>query len=317
MITLVIPAYNESANIAEILTQTISVLEGSLPDEKFEIIVVDDHSSDDTFRVVRDFHDQRARCIRLSRRSGSHTALRAGFRESRGKVVVCLSADGQDDPAAIPEMLRKWKNGAHIVWALRRTRDDEPLFARTLANTFYWILSWCTGDAASRFDLSRIDFYLLDRAVVDSVGACHERNTSLFGLVTWAGFRQDSVEYDRPARRRGTSKWNLSSRLDLAKDWIIAFSGLPLRAMTWLGSAIALVGFTYALLIVGRYLVYGGAVLGWSSLMVAVLLLGGLNIAMLGVIGEYVWRNLDESRKRPLYFVEARSEAQAFEVSNE
>ena len=300
MISVVIPAYNEAENIGD----TIRDICKSLQKDRFEIIVVDDHSSDDTLKKVQGIPNVRG--MRLSRRCGSMIALRAGIESAKGNAVICVSADGQDDPSAIPQMIQKWENGAQIVWALRKNRQDEPMHVKVPALLFYKILNTVADSDAGMngIDLSRADFFLVDRKVAEAINSCKERNTSLFGLIVWSGFNQNFVEYDRKPRRHGKSKWNFTSRFNLAKDWIIAFSGLPLKVMVWIGFIIAFAGFSYALFILFFHLFYGHSVEGWSSLMVVTLILGGINISILGVVGEYLWRNLDESRKRPLYFVE-------------
>jgi glycosyltransferase involved in cell wall biosynthesis len=306
MISVVIPAYNESQGIQKTIDEIKSALAKSVFATNYEIIVIDDHSSDGTFDVVANMRDPQVRALRLSQRKGSYTALRAGMAASRGDAVACLSADGQDDPATIVRMIDKWHRGAQVVWALRKNiaRTDEPFFYRWSAWLFYRMLKAATRAENQTIDLSRADFYLIDRIVANAIESCHEGHTSLFGLIAWSGFRQDSVEYDRRLRNQGKSKWNFSSRWNLAKDWIIAFSAIPLRAMVWLGFAIGLFGIAYACVITFNHFFLGREILGWSSLMVATVVLGGINIAMLGVMGEYLWRTLDESRKRPLFFIE-------------
>ena len=306
-LSIVIPAYNEADSILPTLEKLATVL-ADLDDlvTDHEIVVIDDHSTDGTFALLAGHADKHLRTFRLSRRSGSHTALRVGLDHAEGDAVLCMSADGQDSPRAIPDMLAKWRSGKHIVWALRKGRQEEPLLLRWTATLFYKILT-LFGEVRSEIDLSRADFYLLDKKVVSAVTRCTERNTSLFGLIVWLGFAQDSVEYERGKRTAGRSKWNFRSRIDLAKNWIIAFSGLPLRLITITGSIVACLGFLYAIIILVRNLFYGSPMLGWPSVMTAILVLGGAQMIMLGIIGEYLWRNLDESRKRPIYFIEQSS----------
>lgn len=306
MISVVIPAYNEADNIHQTLTELLAVM----GDEPCEIIVVDDHSGDETYERVVLFGQTHVHGIRLSRRSGSHVALRAGLLHARGDAVLCISADGQDNPEAVRQMIAKWRDGSQIVWALRQKRDNESLGQKYFSLAFYKLLSTLAEtQGGNGIDLARADFYLLDRQVVDAVNRCSERHSSLFGLIAWSGFRQDWVEYARLARRAGQSKWNFRARFRLAKDWIIAFSGLPLKAMTMVGFSVAVLGLLYAALTFVR--VFSGIpIQGWASLMIAVLVLGGLQMAMLGIIGEYLWRTLDETRNRPLFFIEKMSLSQ-------
>lgn len=303
-ISAVIPAYNESDNIKATVEEILAITGKRSDIDKFKVIVVDDHSYDNTYDIVNNIHDSRVSCLRLSRQSGSHTALRAGIKEADGDIVLCMAADGQDDPNCLEEMISRWNNGDKIVWALRKTRENESYFSRLFAQVFYWILFWTARSDLQGIELSRADFYLLDRVVVRAINSCGERNTSVFGLIVWLGFKQGFVEYERRKRKTGSSKWNFRSRLRLAKDWIIAFSGLPLKLMTVVGFLVAFVGFSYSLFLIISGIVIGRPVQGWASTMVVILLLGGLQMTMFGIVGEYLWRNIDESRKRPLYFIE-------------
>lgn len=307
-LSVVIPAYNESSNIKITLAELLSTIERTPDIDKVQIIVVDDHSSDETFDIVAQVNDPRISCLRLSRRSGSYTALRAGLKEADGDAVLCISADGQDDPSCIRAMLKKWRNGARIVWALRKSRKDEPWHIKKPAEMFYKVLGWTGGHSDSPVDLSRADFCLLDRIVVDAINTCDERNTSIFGLIIWAGFTHDFVEYERRKRMFGRSKWNFQSRMNYAKDWIIAFSGLPLKLMSVMGILVAILGFLYAVYIIIDVVFFSKPVEGWASTIVTVLFLGGIQMIMLGIIGEYLWRNIEESRKRPLCFIEKKTE---------
>jgi dolichol-phosphate mannosyltransferase len=306
-LSVVIPAYNEANNIKATVEELLKVI-GRISDiGDVKVVVVDDHSSDNTYDMVRNMKDPRVMCLRLSRRSGSHAALRAGFIESNGDFVMCLSADGQDDPNCLNQMLLKLCSGCNIVWALRKNRNKESLILQLFAKTFYKTLLKLTGSDQSGIDLSRADFYMLDRSVLEAIKSCTERNTSLFGLISWLGFKQEFVEYERRERKSGLSKWSFRSRFRLARDWIVAFSGLPLKLMSLVGFFVALSGFLYALYVIFNAF-SGNPIDGWSSIMVAVLILGGIQMIMLGVVGEYLWRNLDESRKRPLYFIEKKTQ---------
>lgn len=305
-LSVVIPAYNESENIKATIEEVLSITD-QIPDvDTVQTIVVDDHSSDNTFNIVSELNDPRISCLRLSKQSGSATAFRAGIREARGDAVLCISADGQDNPSCLPEMLEKWRKGAKVVWALRTGRTNEAKHIRIPAVFFYKLLNLLGGNVNAGIDLANADFWLFDRVTVDAFNSCTERNTDIGGLIAWLGFNQDTVQYERRQRRHGKSKWNFRSRLRLAKDWIIAFSGLPLKLMPVVGFFVAALGFLFAIYILILYFTEG-SVEGWTTIMVVILFLGGIQMIMLGIIGEYLWRNLEESRKRPLYFIEERT----------
>lgn len=306
-LSVVIPAYNEKENIIITIKELLVSVKTISYVNDVQIIVVDDHSTDRTYEAVGKIDDSRIICLRLSKRSGSHTALRAGLKESGGDAVLCISADGQDDPSCLKEMLDKWRRGeAKVVWALRERRDNETWYYRLLARTYYLILNFLYQRKDDAINQAYADFFLLDRNVINAVGACSERNTHLFGLIEWLGFAQDFVKYRRRKRRCGKPKWSYRGRLDVGARWIIAFSGLPLRLMIFVGFITALLGFLYAIFLVIRTFVAYPAP-GWSSIMVAILVLGGIQMLMLGIIGEYLWSNLEESRKRPLYLIEKRT----------
>ena len=299
LISFVIPAYNESKNIHTLIQEIESNL--SLHKLNYEILIIDDHSSDHTFEAVKKLRQPKVNCIRLSRRSGSHIAVRAGLQLAIGEAVICMSADGQDNPKAIPQLIKKFKEGYQTVWAIRKKRR-EPLRIKLLALLFYK-LCFFLNNTRSEFDLANADFYLLSRRVVDTINQCKENKTSLFALIVWWGFKQTAISYERRDRQSGQSKWNMRSRLKLAADWIISFSGLPLRFTLFLGLLFSILGFGFAGTIIYN-VIYGKPVEGWSSLMVAVLVLGGLQLIFLGIVGEYLWKNLEESKKRPFFSIE-------------
>jgi glycosyltransferase involved in cell wall biosynthesis len=300
-ISVVIPAYNEAGNIPVIINKVTNTLNNLVDVAEYEVIICDDHSNDGTFQEVEGQNNNNIKCIRLSRRSGSHVAIRAGLSISKGDVVLCISADGQDDPVVLNKMIEKIKEGYHIVWGVRNKRE-EPFLNKVFAELFYKLLSFFVQNE-SNIDLANADFYLLGRKVVDSINECKERNTSLFGLIAWMGFRQSEVKYERKERSIGKSKWTLNSKLKLAADWILAFSGLPLKFISLLGIVVATFGFIYSIVIIVLSL-YGYTTSGWAETAILILVLGGVQLIMIGVVGEYLWRTLDESRNRPLFFIE-------------
>jgi glycosyltransferase involved in cell wall biosynthesis len=304
ILSIVIPAYNESDSIRHTIAQLRESIYQTPQIIDHEIIVVDDHSPEPLSIILRQEADPKIRCLRLSRRSGSHTALRAGLSVSTGDAVLCISADGQEDPMVISQMIEQWKQGNQIVWGLRRKREKEGFLYQAFTRAFYKLLALLTERKDCTIDLNRADFYLLDRQVVNELNRLSENYTSLFGLIAWIGYEQAAVEYVRRERLFGHSKWRFRARLRLAKDWIIAFSGLPLKSLVIVGFSIAGLGFFFAVFTAIRTLVIGNPISGWSSLMIVILILGGFQLLTLGIIGEYLWRTLEETRRRPIYFIE-------------
>jgi dolichol-phosphate mannosyltransferase len=212
-----------------------------------------------------------------------------------------MASDLQDPPEILPSLMEKWSAGAHIVWAVRRLRRGEKRGTVLASKLFYLIMRYLVG--IKEMGPTGADFLLMDRVVIDALNEFQERNVSLMALITWMGFRQDQVEYDKQARFRGKSGWSLEKRLKAALDAITSFTYLPIRAISCLGFTVALCGFTYAVVVVvNSFLLH--PIQGWSSLMVVVLVLGGAQMLMLGVLGEYLWRAFDESRRRPRYIIE-------------
>ena len=295
VLSILTPAFNESPNLPALHARLSAAMDQLGLD--WEWIVVDDHSRDDTIDVVERLTraDARVRGVRLSRRSGSHLALACGLREARGAAAVMMAADLQDPPETIAAMVEEWRKGAQVVWASRRVRPGEPAHAG-FAALYYWIMRRVVGmtDLPER----GADFFLVDRAAIDAFARCDERNVSVLALVTWLGFRQVCIEYDKQPRAAGQSGWTLSRKVALVVDSVTAFTPLPMRICGWLGAALLLAGLAVAL-----FGLAGGAgpasiVAGWLTA------LAGLQLAALGVMGEYLWRTLDAARHRPAYFVE-------------
>ncbi len=305
-LSVIIPAYNEEKNILFFLKELEKSIKECVGIKRHEIIIVDDHSADQTFNIIQNFKNNNVKAVRLSKHSGSHIALRAGLSRVMGDAALCLAADGQDDPSVLPAMVRKIAKGKNVVWAVRKNRD-EPILQKFFARIFYMILAFFTENINPKIDLANADYYMIDKKVIDAINSCPERNTSLFGLIIWLGFEQDFINYERRVRLRGTSKWNFTSRLKLATDWIIAFSGVPLKIIVVLGLFFSLLGMLYTIFIF-IYVLSGYAKPGWAEPVVLILVIGGIQMTMLGVIGEYLWRTLDETRKRPLFFIEEKYE---------
>ena len=302
MISIVTPAYNEAANLPPLYERICTTMEALGHD--WEWIVVDDHSADTTFAVVSRLaeRDRRVRGLRFARNFGAHTAATCGLHEARGDCVTVLAADLQDPPEVIPQLLAQWQEGAKVVWAARGVREGEKATTIGFSRVYYWLMRNLVD--MKEMPPTGADFFLLDRAVVDTFCRFGESNASILALITWMGFRQATITYDKAARVHGRSGWSLKKKLKLVVDSVTSFSYVPIRFMSYLGIAVAFAGFAYASLVILNFL-RGAPVQGWSSLMVAVLVVGGLQMVMMGVLGEYLWRALDESRRRPRYIIEA------------
>jgi len=302
LLSVVTPAFNEEVNLPILYGRLASQLAGLGVD--WEWVVVDDHSSDRSFSVAESLssRDKRVKAVRLARNSGSHVALVCGLTLARGNAVVAMAADLQDPPEILREMLLAWHGGAQVVWAVRREREGERASKLAFSQLYYWLMRRIVG--MREIPGSGADFFLADRVVVDALKQFGETHVSLFALLTWMGFRQEAVTYVKEARLHGRSGWTLRKKLKLVVDSVTSFSHLPIRFMSYFGLATALLGFGYSGVVIFNAL-RGLPPQGWSSLMIAVLLVGGVQMTMLGVLGEYLWRALDEARRRPRYLVEA------------
>lgn len=301
-LSIVTPAYREARNLPVMYERLKAVCDGL--DIQWEWVIVDDHSPDDTFAVTHELaeRDTRVRGMRLSRNFGSHAAISCGLAAALGDAAVIMAGDLQDPPETIPALMDHWRQGAQIVWAVRTKREGETASTLAFSQLYYWLMRHVAG--LKDTPAMGADFFLMDRVAVDSFAQFGERNVSIVALVQWMGFRQTHIEYVKEARLHGVSGWSLSKKIKLVIDSMTSFSYLPIRAMSAIGVGVALFGFLYALYILAAALVER-AVPGYASLMVAVLILSGLQMVMLGVLGEYMWRNYDESRRRPRWLVES------------
>ncbi len=301
-VCLVTPAFNESENLPILYERVCAVMEGTGEDWRW--IIVDDNSEDGTYELLCALADKDPRlgALRLSRNCGSHLAIRCGLKHAEGDCTIMFAADLQDPPEIIPELLRKWREGTKVVWGERERSTDESRGYRFAARIYHGLMRDLVG--IKRLPPKGADLALLDATVVSALRDFRETNVSLFALIGWLGFEQGTINYQKAERLHGHSGWTLASLIKLVVDSITAFSYKPIRAMTLLGLFIALLGFLYAVWIVLAALT-GNPPEGWASLMVVVLVLSGVQMLMLGVLGEYLWRALDEARSRPPFVIEA------------
>ena len=299
MISIVTPAFNEAGNLQRLHARIIETM-GKLGVD-WEWIVVDDHSRDDTFAVIQRLAstDPRVRGVRLARNSGSHVAIACGLRLTSGDAVVMMASDLQDPPETIGAMLERWRRGAQIVWAVRRSRPGDHSHA-WFAAAYYWIVRNVVG--LREMPAKGTDFFLADRRVVDAFRAFPERTTSLFNHLTWMGFTQEYVDYEKQPRTAGASGWTLARKIRLVIDSVTAFSNAPLRWCAYLGAAMLAVALVLTVAGIRLLPELGGGLLLVMALLFA---LSGVQMLALAIVGEYVWSALAEARRRPQFVIEA------------
>jgi glycosyltransferase involved in cell wall biosynthesis len=298
LISITIPSYNEEENLPVLYERLKHVAEAL--EHTFEFIFVDDGSSDGSFQLLEDLarKDSRVKVIKFSRNFGSHAACLAGLAKATGDACTFLSADLQDPPEMIATLISEWAKGYEVVFGIREWGKES---SRLFQKIYY--------KAVRRFALRNMpetgtDVFLIDRKVVDTVVSIREKNTSIFGLILWSGFKQTIVQYRKGMRQKGISKWTLGKKIKLFIDTFVSFSYIPLRLISVVGIMLAFMGFLYAFFIVFNRLFFSVPVEGWASLMVVLLVVSGTQLVFLGVLGEYLWRNFDETRKRPAFIID-------------
>jgi dolichol-phosphate mannosyltransferase len=293
MLSIVTPAFNEAANLEALHARLTTFFDRHGGD--WEWLIVDDHSRDETFAVIERLSlvDPRVRGLRLARNSGSHVAITCGLHHAQGNAAVVMAADLQDPPETLEPMISAWQQGAQVVWAARRTRPSMA------AGFYYAIMRRIVG--MRDMPANGADFFLVDRAVLDAFRQFPERNVSVLALITWLGFRQTSIQYDKQQRTAGRSGWTLARKIRLVVDSITAFSDFPVRLCAYGGAVLMLIALAIGVAALVTFPTVGAALL----LVLAVMFgLTGMQLMALSVIGEYVWRSLDEARRRPAYLIE-------------
>ena len=302
--SIVVPCYNETECLQELYKRVSTTLDGL--EGTWELVLVDDGSTDGTIEMIEGLaaEDPRVRPVILVRNFGHQIAVTAGLDHTRGAAVIVMDADLQDPPELIPEMAARWREGFKIVAGTRRPNKDEAMWRRVVNPIFYRVLQRIV-DFPLAIDSG--DFRLMDREVVDIINSMPERHRFLRGMAAWTGFRQTEVAYDRPVRFAGESKYPLRKMIGLAMTGITSFSYYPLKLMTMLGLAIAVVtGITLPVVIILRLAGVAG-LYGQTTVFLAVMFFGGLQILSIGILGDYLGRVYDEVKARPLYLVSSRS----------
>lgn len=307
-LSVVVPCYNEHDMVAIFHERLAAVLMGQ--DVAAEIIYVDDGSRDDTFAALEQLPAAGAnlKLVRLSRNFGKESAMLAGLNQATGAAVVIIDADLQDPPELIAGMLAKWRAGADVVYAVRRSRREDSLFKRGTAALFYRLF-----DRLSDFDVPHNagDFRLMSRRAVDAVLQLPERTRFSKGIFAWVGFRAEPVYFDRPARAAGVTKWNVRRLFGLSLLAITSFSIVPLRLAGLIGAIAAAASGLFGIFLVIRTLINGSDTPGYPSLMTALIFFAGVQLLFMGVLGEYVGRIFMEVKQRPHYFIDRLESRQA------
>jgi glycosyltransferase involved in cell wall biosynthesis len=304
VLSVVIPVFNESGNLEELYGRLVPVLNDQ---GDFEIILVDDGSTDNSLEIMRRLHaqDSRVKYVTFSRNFGHEAASSAGVEAATGQAVILMDADLQDPPETIREFVLHWRAGNDVVYAKRRSREGESWVKRFTSYFFYRLLNLL---CRIKLPEDTGDFRLMDRKVVDALKVCRERNRFFRGLVGWIGFKQVAVLYDRPPRHSGKTKYNLTKLLLLSLEAITSFSVFPLRLATWTGFISISVSIVLALIVIFQKLFIGIPIPGYPFLIVVILFLGGVQLMLLGVVGEYLGKVYTEVQNRPLYVIREKSE---------
>ena len=298
-LSVVAPVLNERDSVAELYRRLTDVL---IPLGSYEIVIVDDGSTDGTWELLHGLaaDDSRMRAVRLSRNFGHQVAMTAGLDAARGDAVVLMDGDLQDPPEVIPELVARWRDGYDVVYAVRSMRPGETRFKLWTAKLFYRLIGWMSPVSIPE---EAGDFRLLARPAADALRRMPEQARFLRGMSSWIGFRQTGVSYERDVRRAGDTKYPTRKMIRFAVDAITSFSTTPLRIVGGVGFALVVFFVGYLGYTIYRRFFTDATVPGWTTVIVLLLLIGGAQLIALGVIGQYIARIYDESKRRPLYVV--------------
>jgi len=302
-ISIVVPIQNEEDNISKLIERLKKVLDRK---QEFEIIFVDDGSIDNTLEVLKQFHqsDSRIKYLSFSRNFGHQNALRAGMDFAEGDCVISLDGDLQHPPELIPEMIKKWQEGYEIVYTLRRDDKKTSFIKRKTSQLFYTLMNRLSD---IEIEQGSADFRLIDRSVLNVLSRFQENPIFYRGLIRWLGFRQYALAYIPEKRTWGETKYSFKRMLKFALTGITSFSIQPLHMSTILGSIIALVSFLYGIYAVFMKLFTTQTIPGWTSLLIVVSFIGGIQLLMIGILGEYLGKLFIESKRRPAYIIREKS----------
>jgi glycosyltransferase involved in cell wall biosynthesis len=301
--TCVMPAYNEARNLGTVVPDVLAALARLSP--RIELIVVDDGSRDDTAQVMRGLCTAQPELmyLQLSRNFGKEPALTAGLDAASGQLVVLMDADGQHPTSLLPAMLQKWREGADVVYAVRKTRHDQSGLQASLTGLFYKLVNW--GNRV-QIPAHAGDFRLMDRKVVEALKSLPERNRFMKGLYAWVGFNSTAIDYEPLSRTEGVTSFGLRGSLALALTGIVAFSTAPLRLLTLLGLVLSTIALGYGAWVVLEHFFWGTDVPGYATIVVGMMFFSGIQLLSIGVLAEYVGRIYEEVKQRPAYLINQR-----------
>lgn len=305
LLTLIVPVLNEEDSISHFIGAINEKLNG-LPAD-LEILFIDDGSTDSTIEQIKKsaFNDERIQYLTLSRNFGKEAAMTAGLDHARGDAVVPMDVDLQDPPELIHEFLKLWQEGYDTVYGVRKDRNEDTRSKRASAGMFYRVFNWLSH---TEIPANAGDYRLMDRKVVEVLRKLPERNRFMKGLFAWPGFSSIGVEYSRPARHAGQTKWNVWKLWNFALDGLTSFSTWPLRVWTYIGVSIAFISLLYMVYIIFRTILFGVDLPGYASLMSVILFFGSVQLISIGVLGEYIGRLYIEAKGRPVYLLGKKEE---------
>ena len=299
--SIVIPVYYNELNIPHTVPR-LQKLQDILTEYDLEFVMVDDGSQDASLQLLLEAREQdgRIKVVKLSKNNGSMAAIQAGLTVATGDCVGIISADLQDPPELFGDMIAAWEHGKKVVLAVRSDRE-ESLSQKLFSNGYYALMR---KFAIPDYPAGGFDFVLLDRQIVNELNQVKAKNTNIMSLIFWLGHERAVLPYVRQKREYGKSRWTFSKKVKLFIDTFVSFSYVPIRAMSFIGVCVAMLGFLYGIFVAFSRMFFGTAVEGWSAIIVILTFGLGMIMLMLGIIGEYLWRILDESRNRPAYIID-------------
>jgi polyisoprenyl-phosphate glycosyltransferase len=303
-ISCIMPAYNEASNLGIVVPQVLTALIAL--SQHIELVVVNDGSRDATAQVLNDLcakHPQLV-AVNLSRNFGKEAAITAGLENSTGDVVFIMDSDGQHPANLLPEMLQKWQQGSDVVYAVRKTRDDQSWMHVTFTKLFYKLINW---RSRVKIPANAGDFRLMDRQVVDALATMPERNRFMKGLYAWVGFNSTAIDYEPLPREDGQSNFGFRGALSLAVTGLLAFSVAPLRLVSYFGLLLAAAALGYGAWVIFDYFLFGVDTPGYATIVVGMMFLSGIQLLSIGILAEYVGRIYEEVKQRPTYLLRSKT----------